>query len=163
MVTRSPPTTTTTAHNVSAGRAEGAGPAGVQVGVIQLQQNLDVVVAISLQGMERRLGSVRFGSARPSPSRSFFPSCLPLPQDCAHAQLPTAGHCRSCALAGTDCPPCNPRDKTMPLAQDGQQHSHLPQSGTHLVILALEDTLLLLLLLGTPRQLKGSKIILSEG
>lgn len=74
MVTRSPPTTTTTAHNVSAGRAEGAGPAGVQVGVIQLQQNLDVVVAISLQGMERRLGSARLGPALPG--ASFPPASL---------------------------------------------------------------------------------------
>lgn len=45
------------AHNVSASRAEGAGPAGVQVGVIQRQQDLDIVVAVSLQEMGGKFSS----------------------------------------------------------------------------------------------------------
>lgn len=37
------------AHDVGAGWAEGAGPAGVEVGAVQPQQHLDVVVTVPLQ------------------------------------------------------------------------------------------------------------------
>lgn len=35
-------------HNVGAGGAEGAGPAGVQMGAVQLEHDLDVVEAVPL-------------------------------------------------------------------------------------------------------------------